>query len=166
MITGLSEYGITVSQAIRIAEEFELNYILEDCTESWLIPDILKKHQVNCVVGPSYGQKSNESRYRDPIVGSVLEEHGITFASSTAHPRMNIELAAIHLTLMYKKGLTAMAALESATINAARFCGLDQRVGSLEPGKDADIVIWDGYPLDYYSSASTVLIEGKVVYQK
>ena len=59
-----------------------------------------------------------------------------------------------------------MAALESATINAARFCGLDQRVGSLEPGKDADIVIWDGYPLDYYSSASTVLIEGKVVYQK
>lgn len=111
-------------------------------------------------------KKSNESRYRDPIVGSVLEEHGITFASSTAHPRMNIELAAIHLTLMYKKGLTAMAALESATINAARFCGLDQRVGSLEPGKDADIVIWDGYPLDYYSSASTVLIEGKVVYQK
>ena len=163
-ITAKRSHDMTT--AIRIAEEFELNYILEDCTESWLIPDILKKHQVNCVVGPSYGQKSNESRYRDPIVGSVLEEHGITFASSTAHPRMNIELAAIHLTLMYKKGLTAMAALESATINAARFCGLDQRVGSLEPGKDADIVIWDGYPLDYYSSASTVLIEGKVVYQK
>ena len=131
-----------------------------------MIPDLLKKHNVSCVVGPSYGSKSNENRNRDPIVGSVLEEHGIPFAASTAHPKMNIELAAIHLTLMYKKGLTALTALESATINAARVCGLDQRVGSLEPGKDADIVIWDGYPLDYYSSASTVLIEGKVVYQK
>ena len=78
---------------------------------------------------------------------------------------MNIELTAIHLTLMHKKGLASIAALEAATINAARFCGLDHRVGSLEPGKDADIVIWDGHPLDYYSSASTVLIEGKVVYQ-
>ena len=155
-----------MATAIRIAEEFGLHYTLEDCTESWLIPDLLKKHNVSCVVGPSYGSKSSENRNRDPIVGSVLEEHGIPFASSTAHPKMNIELSAIHLTLMYKKGLTALTALESATINAARVCGLDQRVGSLEPGKDADIVIWDGYPLDYYSSASTVLIEGKVVYQK
>ena len=155
-----------MTTAIRIAEEFELNYILEDCTESWLIPDILKKHQVNCVVGPSYGQKSNESRYRDPIVGSVLEEHGITFASSTAHPRMNIELAAIHLTLMYKKGLTAMAALESATINAARFCGLDQRVGSLEPGKDADVVIWDVEPLATLSQAGIVIIDGQIAYRR
>ena len=54
-ITAKRSHDMTT--AIRIAEEFELNYILEDCTESWLIPDILKKHQVNCVVGPSYGQK-------------------------------------------------------------------------------------------------------------
>ncbi len=154
-----------ITTAIRIAEEFGLNYTLEDCTEAWLIPDILKQHNAKCVVGPSYGAKSNENRYRDPIIGSVLEEHGITFAASTGHPGMNIELTAIHLTLMHKKGLAAIAALEAATINAARFCGLDHRVGSLEPGKDADIVIWDGHPLDYYSSASTVLIEGKVVYQ-
>ena len=79
---------------------------------------------------------------------------------------MNIELAAIHLTLMYKKGLTPKTALEAATINAARYCGLEDRVGSLEPGKDADIVIWDGYPFDYYTSASTVLIDGAVVYKK
>ena len=163
-ITAKRSYDMAT--AIRIAEEFGLHYTLEDCTESWLIPDLLKKHNVSCVVGPSYGSRSNENRNRDPIVGSVLEEHGIPFAASTAHPKMNIELAAIHLTLMYKKGLTSLTALESATINAARVCGLDQRVGSLEPGKDADIVIWDGYPLDYYSSASTVLIEGKVVYQK
>ncbi len=117
------------------------------------------------MVGPSYGQKSNESRYRDPIVGSVLEEHGITFASSTAHPRMNIELAAIHLTLMYKKGLLLWQLWNLPPSTQPVSVDLT-RVGSLEPGKDADIVIWDGYPLDYYSSVSTVLIEGKVVYQK
>lgn len=163
-ITAKRSHDITT--AIRIAEEFGLNYTLEDATESWLIPEVLKKHNVKCVVGPSYGEKNNENRYRDPIVGSVLEQNEIPFAASTGHPDMNIDLAAIQLTLMYKKGLSPKAALEAATINAARFCGLEQRVGSLEPGKDADIVIWDGYPLDYYSSAATVLIEGKVVYQK
>ncbi len=100
-ITAKRSYDMAT--AIRIAEEFGLHYTLEDCTESWLIPDLLKKHNVSCVVGPSYGSKSNENRNRDPIVGSVLEEHGIPFAASTAHPKMNIELAAIHLTLMYKK---------------------------------------------------------------
>jgi imidazolonepropionase-like amidohydrolase len=79
---------------------------------------------------------------------------------------MNIELAAIHLTLMYKKGLTAMAALESATINAARFCGLDQRVGSLEPGKDADVVIWDVEPLATLSQAGIVIIDGQIAYRR
>ena len=152
--------------AIRIAEEFQLNYTLENCVEAWLMPDELKKHQVKCVIGPSYGQKNSENRYRDPIVGSILEENGIPFAASTGHPGMNIELAAIHLTLMYKKGLSVKSALESATINAARYIGLEEQIGSLEPGKDADIVIWDGHPLDYYTSASTVLIRGQVVYEK
>ncbi|MDO5306040.1 MAG: amidohydrolase, partial [bacterium] len=69
-ITAKRSHDITT--AIRIAEEFGLNYTLEDATESWLIPEVLKKHNVKCVVGPSYGEKNNENRYRDPIVGSVL----------------------------------------------------------------------------------------------
>lgn len=158
--------GHDMMTAVRIAEEFGLNYTVENCTEAWKITNELKKHNVKCVVGPSYGQKNSENRYRDPIVGSVLEKEGIEFAASTGHPEMNVGLVAIHMTLMHKKGLSARKALEAVTINAAKFCGLENRVGSLEPGKDADIVIWDGYPLDYYSSASTVLIEGKVAYQK
>lgn len=151
--------------AIRIAEEFGLTYTLEHCVEAWKIPNELKAHNVRCVIGPSYGEKNSENRYRDPTVGSVMENHCIPFSASTGHPEMNAELAMLHMTLMYKKGLSPLAALEAVTINAARFSGLDDRVGSLEPGKDADIVIWNGYPLDYYTSASTVLIGGSVVYQ-
>lgn len=158
--------GHDMLTAIRIAEEFGLSYTLENCVDAWLITKELKKHNARCVVGPSYGAKNSENRHQDPIVGSVLEENQIPFAASTGHPDMNIELSAIHLTLMHKKGLSAKTALEAATIQAARYCGLENRVGSLEPGKDADIVIWDGFPLDYYTSASTVLINGNVVYQK
>ena len=79
---------------------------------------------------------------------------------------MNVELSMVQMTLMVKKGLNPMTALKAVTINAARACGLEDRVGSLEPGKDADIVIWDGDPFNFYTSAATVLIEGNVVYQK
>lgn len=152
--------------AVRIAEEFGLNYTIDNCVEAWLIPEELKAHKTRCVIGPAYGGKrSSEFKNRDTIVGAVMEDHGIDFAISTGHPDVNIELSMVHLTMMHKKGLSRMAALEAATINAARFCGLDDRVGSLEPGKDADIVIWDGDPLDYYTSAATVLIKGSVVYQ-
>ena len=163
-ITAKRSYDILT--AIRIAEEFGLNYTLENCVEAWQIPEEIKEHQVKCVIGPSFGAKNPENRYKDPIMGAVLEENGIEFAASTGHPGMNIELATVHLTMMHKKGLTAKTALEAATIKAARYIGLDDKVGSIEPGKDADIVIWDGFPLDFYTSASTVLINGKIAYQK
>ena len=163
-ITAKRSYDILT--AIRIAEEFGLNYTLENCVEAWQIPEEIKEHQVKCVIGPSFGAKNPENRYKDPIMGAVLEENGIEFAASTGHPGMNIELSTVHLTMMHKKGLTAKTALEAATINAARYIGLDDKVGSIEPGKDADIVIWDGFPLDFYTSASTVLINGKIAYQK
>lgn len=158
--------GYDMMTAVRIAEEFGLTYTLENCTEAWLIPDELKAHRVSCVIGPTYGEKnSSEDRHKNTIAGAALEKNGITFAATTNHPAMNAELAMIHMTLMHKKGLSRQAALEAVTINAAKACGLDKQVGSLEPGKDADLVIWDGDPLDYYTSPSTVLIRGNVVYQ-
>ena len=152
--------------AVRIAEEFGLTYTIDSCVEAWMIPEELKAHQVKCIVGPAYGSKSSsEFKNRDTIVGAVLEDHGIDFCVSTGHPGVNIEMAMVQLTMMHKKGLSRMAALESVTINPAKVLGLDDRIGSLEIGKDADLVIWDGEPLDYYTSASTVLIGGSVVYQ-
>ena len=84
----------------------------------------------------------------------------------TDAPFVPIEGQLLQAALYVKNGLSREMALKCLAINNAIITDVDSRVGSLEPGKDADIVIWDGYPLDYYSSASTVLIEGKVVYQK
>ena len=162
----IAKRGHDMMTAVRIAEEFGFTYTVENCVDAWRITKDLKKHNVRCVLGPVYGEKNSENRYRDPIAGSVLEENGIEFAATTGHPEMNVELSMVQMTLMVKKGLNPMTALEAVTINAARACGLEDRVGSLEPGKDADIVIWDGDPFNFYTSAATVLIEGNVVYEK
>lgn len=151
--------------AVRLAEEFGLSYTLDQCSEAYLITDELKRHGARCVVGPAYGGKREyEEKKRDVIIGGVLERHGIDFAVSTGHPEVNIELSLAQLIMMHKKGLSRKAALQAVTLRAAEVVGLEKRVGSLEPGKDADIVIWDGEPLDYYTSASCVLVEGQVAY--
>lgn len=158
-ITAQQAYDIMTG--VRIAEEFGLNYTIDRACEAYLIPEELKSHNVRLVVGPSYGSKgSHEVRKRDSIIGAKLEQAGIDFAVSTGHPAMNIEYANVQLAMMLKKGMSRKKALESMTIDAARLCGVADRVGSIEIGKDADIVIWDGEPLDFYSSPKTVLIDG------
>ena len=158
-ITAQQAYDIMTG--IRIAEELGLNYTIDRACEAYLIPEELKAHNVKLVVGPSYGSKgSHEVRKRDAIIGAKLEQAGIDFAVSTGHPAMNVEYANVQLAMMLKKGLSRKKALESMTIDAARLCGIADRVGSLEPGKDADIVIWDGEPLDFYSSPKAVFIDG------
>ena len=158
-ITAQQAYDIMTG--IRIAEEFGLNYTIDRACEAYLIPEELKAHNVKLVVGPSYGSKgSHEVRKRDAIIGAKLEQAGIDFAVSTGHPAMNVEYANVQLAMMLKKGLSRKKALESMTIDAARLCGIADRVGSIEPGKDADIVIWDGEPLDFYSSPKAVFIDG------
>lgn len=155
-----------IMTAVRIAEEFGLNYTIDKASEAYLITDQLKAHHVRIIVGPSYGSKGNhEVRKRDSIIGAKLEQAGIPFAVSTGHPEMNAEFAMVQLAMMYKKGLSRKRALEAVTIDAARLCGIEDRVGSIEIGKDADIVIWDGEPLDYYTSPKTVLIDGRIVLQ-
>lgn len=158
-ITAQQAYDIMTG--VRIAEEFGLNYTIDRACEAYLIPEELKAHNVKLVVGPSYGSKgSHEVRKRDAIIGAKLEQAGIDFAVSTGHPAMNVEYANVQLAMMLKKGLSRKKALESMTIDAARLCGIADRVGSIEPGKDADIVIWNGEPLDFYSSPKAVFIDG------
>lgn len=150
--------------AIRIGREFDLNYTVDKCSEAYLIADELKKFDTKFVIGPAYGGKrEHEIRNRDTIVGSVMEDNDLNFCISSGHPEVYIGMTMVQTIMMHKKGLSRKTALEAMTIRAANIVGLDDRVGSIEIGKDADIVIWDGEPLDYYSSPKTVIIDGNIV---
>lgn len=153
--------------AIRLGEEFLLNYTVDKASEAYRIADELKEFNVRFVVGPAYGGKRDyEIRNRDTIIAAIMEENDLDFAISTGHPGVNIGMTMVQTIMMHKKGLSRKKALEAMTIDAARMVGLDDRVGSIEVGKDADLVIWDGEPLDYYTSPEKVIIDGKVVYGK
>lgn len=152
--------------AIRIGKEFKLNYTIDKASEAYLIADELKEFDAKFVVGPAYGGKrDHEIRNRDTIIAGIMEKNNIDFSLSTGHPEVNIGMAMIQTIMMYKKGLSRHMALKAMTINAAKMVGLGDKVGSIEVGKDADIVIWNGEPLDYYTSARKVIIDGKIVYE-
>lgn len=152
---------------IRIAEEFGLRYTIDHCTEGYLIADLLKEKNVQCIIGPSVGGKSKlESRNKSLKAAAILESKGIDFAIMTDHPVIPIEGQLMQLAIFVKNGLSRQGALKGVTINAARLNDIDNRVGSIEVGKDADIVIWDVDPLDTMSETGIVIIDGKVVYEK
>ena len=97
---------------------------------------------------------------------AILSKAGIKFAMMTDHPVIPIQYLAVQASLAVKEGLNEMEALKSITINAAEFTGISDKLGSLEEGKDADIVIWSKFPLDWQTSPKYVIINGKIVYKK
>lgn len=153
--------------AIRIGEEFNLIYTIDHCTEGYLIADELKEKNVQCIIGPTVGGRGKfESRNKSLESAAILEEKGIDFAIMTDHPVIPIEGQTMQLALFVKHGLSREAALKGVTINAARLTDIDDRVGSIEIGKDGDIVIWNVDPLDTMSEVGITIIDGKVVYKR
>lgn len=153
--------------AIRICEEFGLKYTIDHCTAGSLIVDELKAKNVQCIIGPAAGGKSKfELKNKNLECGRIFEENGIDFAIMTDNPVIPIEGQLMQLALFVKNGLSRQGALKGITINAARLTDIDDRVGSIEIGKDADIVIWNVNPLDTMSEAGIVIISGQVIYER
>ncbi len=149
--------------AVRIGEEFSLNYTVDRADEAYLIPDFIKDHKVSLVYGPVYGGKRNhEVSKREAVGGKILADAGISFAASTNHPETAIDLTMVNALMMYRKKLDGLELLKALTINAAKAVGLEDKIGSIEVGKDADILIWDGDPLDLYASPEKVIINGEL----
>lgn len=153
--------------AIRIAKEFDVNMTLDHCTEGHLIAENIKKSGFSAIVGPSLMNRSKyELKNKTFETSGILNKHGVTVAITTDHPVVPIQYLPICAGFAAKAGLGVEEGLKAITINAAKICGVDDRVGSLEVGKDADIAIFTGNPMETFTETLYTIINGKVVYSK
>jgi imidazolonepropionase-like amidohydrolase len=156
-----------IQTAVRISEEFSLNYTIEHCTEGHLIAQWLAEKRVRAAVGPSLSSKSKiELRNKTWDTPRILCEAGVHFCIITDHPVVPIEHLIVCAALAVRAGLPSSEALKAVTIYAAEHLGVQDRVGSIKPGKDADVVVWDGDPLDSRSRVLRTFINGEQVYQR
>ncbi len=153
--------------AVRIMEEFGLNGTIEHATEGYLICDYMKEHNVKAILGPTLGTNSKyELRNKSFLAAKVLKENEVEFAIMTDHPVIHSANALTQVGLFVREGLEELEAFKAVTINAAKLNNIDKRVGSIEIGKDADIVIWNNHPLHYLTKPEYVIVNGKVAYKE
>jgi len=151
--------------AIRIAKEFNLKITIDHCTEGYLIADILKENNVRVILGPMLTDRSKiELRNQSLAAPGILAKAGIPVAIMTDHPCVPVQHLLLCAAIAVREGMPEEEALKAVTVNAARAAGIDDRVGSLEKGKDADIVIFNGHPFDYKSKVDMTIINGKIAY--
>lgn len=150
--------------ALRIAKEFGLDITLEHVTEGHLIPDELARENVPLAIGPTFGHATKfELQYKSFTTPGILAAAGCQVSIITDAPVIPQEYLPLCAGLAVKAGMDEYEALKAITINPARHIGIEDRVGTLEIGKDADIVITDGNPFSLETTVRYVLIDGKQV---
>lgn len=153
--------------AIRIAKEFGVRFTIEHCTEGHLIKDILAEEGVSAIVGPMLTDRSKvELRNQCLKNPGELSKEGIKVAIMTDHPCVPVQYLSLCAALAVREGMDEKEALKAITINAAALTGIDERVGSLEVGKDADIIIFDGHPFELRSKVVTTIINGMPIFKR
>lgn len=156
--------AVDILTAVRIAKEFDVKLTLEHVTEGHLIVDELVKINVPLAVGPTLTNATKfELRNKSWTTPGVLAAAGCQVSIITDSPVIPQEYLPICAGMAVKAGMDPFKALQAITINPAKHAGIADRVGSLEVGKDADIVITDGCPFEVSTTVECVLIDGKVV---
>jgi len=151
-----------IMTAVRIAREFDVELVVEHCTEGHLIAPWLAAAGVKAVVGPIISNRAKvELMNRSLETALALSQAGVPFAIMTDHPVVPIHYLSLSAGLAVKGGLPEEEALKAITIYAARLVGIDHRVGSLEPGKDADIIIIDRSLFDPNHQVEQVFVQGQ-----
>ena len=152
--------------AIRIAKEFNLKLTLDHCTEGHLISEEIKESGFPAIVGPSLAIRNKiETQNADFKTAGILHKAGVKVAITTDHPVTRIQDLPICAGFAAREGLGVEEGLKAITINAAEICNVSDRVGSLEIGKDADIAIFDGNPMEVFTKTMYTIIDGEVVYE-
>ena len=152
--------------AIRIAKEFDVDITIDHGTESHLVIDEIKKSGFPVIAGTDLTSRSKiEVQNMNFKTNKILHEAGILFSITTDHPVALIQYLPICAGLAVKCGLPMEEGLKAITINAARICRVDDRVGSLREGKDADIAIYSGNPLEVFTKTLYTIIDGQIIYE-
>lgn len=152
--------------AIRIAKEFDLKMTLDHCTEGHLIAEEIKKSGFPAIIGPTLSVRNKiETQNMDFKTAGILHKAGVKVAITTDHPVTRIQDLAICAGFAAKEGLGIEEGLKAITINPAEICNVADRVGSIEVGKDADIAIFDGNPMEVFTKNLYTIIDGEVIYK-
>ncbi|MGB1050009.1 MAG: amidohydrolase family protein [Rhodothermales bacterium] len=163
LITVERSYDILTT--LRLAEEFDIDIVLDSAAEAYLVTDQIKAAGVPVITMPTMARHGGERANATMEAGMHLRDAGIPFALQSGFeayvPKTRVIL--FEAAMAAANGLSFEEALATITIDAARILGVDHRVGSLEVGKDADIAMYDGDPFEYTTHAIGVIIDGEVV---
>lgn len=153
--------------AIRLSEEFGLDYVLIHCTDGGVIADELAQDCPKVVVGPLFGDRGKpELHNHDISTPKILSDNGIRAAICTDHPETPIQYLPLTAALAVRGGLSREEALRGITLTAAEIIGVSDILGSIEVGKQADLSLFSGDPLDLTVTPDMVFVGGKLAFRK
>ncbi|OCA90814.1 amidohydrolase [Bacillus sp. FJAT-27225] len=156
-----------ILSALRFAQEFDLDLRIEHCTEGHLVADELSGLRLKVSVGPTLTRRGKvELKNKSWTTYQRLSDAGIEVSITTDHPYTPIQYLNVCAAIAVREGLQEHKALEGITILPARNLGVDNRVGSIETGKDADLVLWSNHPFHFMAKPLWTMIDGKFVYQR
>ena len=149
-------------QALELRDEFHLEMILEHCTDAKRIAQILKEKGATCAIGPAFVNRAKvEMENVSYDLGKALHEQGVAFSILTDHPVNPIGYLSICVGMYIRYGLERTEALKAVTLNAAKILKLEHRLGSIEIGKDADLVVWSDEPFTINAKSELVCLDGR-----
>jgi imidazolonepropionase-like amidohydrolase len=156
-----------IISAIRFAEEFHLDLRIEHCTEGHFIAKELGEKKLKVSVGPTLTRRSKvELTNKSWMTYKILHDAGVEVSITTDHPYTPIQYLNICASVAVREGLEEQKAIEGITILPARNLGVDDRIGSLEVGKDADLVLWNAHPFHYLATPIFTMVNGEMIYTK
>lgn len=158
-----------ISTAVRIAREFDLRLIIDSATEAYLVPNTLLAAGVPVIVHPTLQRNDRHETLNTSLENAaLLHAAGIPIAIQSGTegyvPKSRVLL--LEAAIAHAAGLSFEATLAAITITPAKMLGIADRVGSIEAGKDADLVLFDANPFEYTSHVTAVLVDGVVTYRK